>query len=104
MLEAALAKIAEAHPLTDDFFQTITGKPYTGEKQNVAIGPYLGNVASKLIGEFQDAYSTDIRRLLETGTFVLYRDEYVCLRCIHWAVKTAGMEHPFTHIFNISQQ
>lgn len=104
MLDEAVKKIAGAHPLTGDFFRAITGKPYTGDKPHVAIGPYLVEVASKLMGEFHDAYGTDARRLLESGSFVLYRDEYIALRCIHWSVKTAGMEHPFTHIFNIEQQ
>jgi hypothetical protein len=104
IIEEAVKKVASAHPLTGDFFQAITGKPYTGDKAHVAIGPYLGELASKLMGEFHDAYGTDARRSLESGSYVLYRDEYIALRCIHWSVKTAGMEHPFTHIFNISQQ
>jgi len=103
ILDIAIEKMAAANPLTGDFFQAITGKPYTGEKPHVAIGPYASDVASRLMQEFQDAYSADARRALDASAFVLYRDEYICLRCIHWSVKTAGMEHPFTKIFNIEQ-
>ena len=103
LLDLAVCRIAETYPLTGDFFQAITGKPYTGDKPHVAIGPHTSDVASRLMHEFHGAYSTDVRKAIEQGTFALHRDDYICLRCIHWAVKTAGIEHPFTNIFNPQQ-
>lgn len=104
ILDAGLSKMADEYPTTGEFFQALTGKEHTGDKQYVAIRPHLNEVASKLLREFHDSYGDDARQRIGADAFVLYRDEYIAFRCIHWAVKTAGIQHPFYSILNIEQQ
>lgn len=104
LLTAGLRKIAEVNPSTTAFVKALTGRDYEGDKPNTSIEPHLQEVATKLIREFHDQYGDYVREAIAKDSFVLYRDEYTALRCIHHAVTTGGIEHPFTKIFNIEQQ
>lgn len=104
LLTAGLRKIAEANPSTGAFVKALTGREYEGDKPHTGIEPHIQDVATKLIREFHDQYGDYVREAIAKDSFVLYRDEYIALRCIHHAVITGGIEHPFTKIFNIEQQ
>lgn len=104
ILMAGLQNIAEKHPATGDFIKALTGKDYTGEKPGTSIAGHLDEVATKLVREFHNYYGDDARGALAGNKFVLYRAEYIALRCLHHAVTVGGIEHPFNNILNIEQQ
>lgn len=104
IVTVGLKSISEKHPIMSDFYQALTGKEYVGDKPSVGSANYIEQFTSKLIHEFQLGYFDNARKRLEVGAFPLYRDEFHFLCAIQWATKVAGIEHPFTKIFNIEQQ
>lgn len=100
LLEQGLRNLAQLHPLTGDFMEVVTGKEYGGEKPYVPIAPRLQEVLAVFMDAFREDYADDVKARMAAGSMVLYRDEYLAFRCLHFAVQCPGIEHPFYSLLN----